>query len=223
MKVATVDEIVGRRLKLSYLDAHNSGEYFWCHEDSSLIHPIGWSLQVGHKLQASIAYLERCQKKLFLPIDATSDLFNEPGKNSATPAAKFAPGMKLEAVDPLNLDNICVATVVRVLKNGYLMIQIDRHMDSGADEADADDESQEERLNSLFCYHCTSACIAPPGFCEANAFTLKPPRDYPPGRFRWGDYLRQKKSTAAPESLFVKVKTGFLAIHFYESHRVDLR
>ena len=108
MKVATVEEIVGRRLKLSYLDAHNSGEYFWCHEDSSLIHPIGWSLQVGHKIQASVAYLERCQKKLFLPIDATSDLFNEPGKNSATPATKFAPGMKLEAVDPLNLDNICI-------------------------------------------------------------------------------------------------------------------
>jgi len=34
----------------------------------------------------------------------------------------FKVGMKLEAIDPLNLSHICVATIQKVLKNGYLMI-----------------------------------------------------------------------------------------------------
>lgn len=36
--------------------------------------------------------------------------------------AGFAVGMKLEAIDPLNLSTICVATVMSVLKDNYLMI-----------------------------------------------------------------------------------------------------
>lgn len=34
----------------------------------------------------------------------------------------FTVGMKLEAIDPLNLATICVATVMKVLKDGFLMI-----------------------------------------------------------------------------------------------------
>ena len=164
---------------------------FWCHEESSLIHPVGWALSVGHPVDFPQAYRDRCTKKAFLPTDATSDMFNEPkattNGNQSTPAIKFKEGMKLEAVDPLNLDTICVATVVRVLRQGYLMIRIDR----------AEDDEDE----GIFCYHSTSACIAPPGFCGANAITLKPPEEYE-GSFRWGDYLRQTKATAAPEALF---------------------
>lgn len=63
--------------------------------------------------------------------DATIDLFKmnfsykeyfRDGKKS-----KFRDGMKLEAVDPLNLSSICVSTVVRVLKFGYMMIRIDSY------------------------------------------------------------------------------------------------
>lgn len=39
----------------------------------------------------------------------------------------FHTGMKLEAVDPLNLSSICVATVMAVLKFGYMMIRIDSY------------------------------------------------------------------------------------------------
>lgn len=39
----------------------------------------------------------------------------------------FSEGMKLEAVDPLNLSSICVATVMAVLKFGYMMIRIDSY------------------------------------------------------------------------------------------------
>lgn len=191
IKVATVDRIVGRRLRLRYTDSHPDDMGFWCHEESSLIHPVGWALSVGHPVDIPQAYRDRCTKKVFLPTDATSEMFSEPKAtttgNQATPAVKFKEGMKLEAVDPLNLDTICVATVVRVLRQGYLMIRIDR----------AEDDEDE----GIFCYHSTSACIAPPGFCGANAITLKPPEDYE-GVFRWGDYLRQTKATAAPEALF---------------------
>lgn len=39
----------------------------------------------------------------------------------------FVEGMKLEAIDPLNLSSICVATVMSVLKFGYIMIRIDSY------------------------------------------------------------------------------------------------
>ena len=36
--------------------------------------------------------------------------------------------MKLEAVDPLNLATICVATVMKVLRHGYIMIRSEAPM-----------------------------------------------------------------------------------------------
>ncbi|PRD24262.1 UNVERIFIED_CONTAM: mbtd1 [Trichonephila clavipes] len=75
---------------------------------------------------------------------------------------KFKEGMKLEAIDPLNLSTICVATVTEVLRNNYLMIGID-----GMTEADGSD---------CFCYHASSPCIFPVGFCESNNLNLTPPR-----------------------------------------------
>lgn len=189
MKVATVDMILGRRLRLKYIDAQPEEAGFWCHEESNLIHPVGWAQTVGHEIDAKQDYMERCSKKAALPTDATPDLFPELKQPTTSSTHKFKEGMKLEAVDPLNLDSICVATIVKVLRHGYLMIRIDR-----PDEKDQDDAGQ-------FCYHASSACIAPPGFCEANAITLKSPEDYE-GRFRWGDYLRHTKASAAPEVLF---------------------
>lgn len=47
----------------------------------------------------------------------------------------FTEGMKLEAVDPLNLSSICVATVMAVLKIGYMMIRIDTY-DPDATDSD---------------------------------------------------------------------------------------
>lgn len=39
----------------------------------------------------------------------------------------FMEGMKLEAIDPLNLSAICAATVCSVLKFGYILIRIDSY------------------------------------------------------------------------------------------------
>merc|ERR1740128_1317846 len=190
VKVAIIQLITGRRLRLRYVDSPPDEPGFWCHEESSLIHPVGWAVSVGHRIDAATTYLDRCQNKNLLPSDSTSEMFSEPKAVQVSGSLKFKEGMKLEAVDPLNLDSICVATVVKVLRHGYLMIRIDRSSDSA--------ELLDHRL---FCYHVSSACIAPAGFCEANAITLKPPEDYE-GRFRWGDYLRQLKAVSSPECLF---------------------
>ncbi|KAI3359705.1 hypothetical protein L3Q82_013808, partial [Scortum barcoo] len=102
----------------------------------------------------------------------------------------FEDGMKLEAIDPLNLSAICVATVRKVLADGYLMIGID-----GSEAADGSD---------WFCYHSTSPSIFPAGFCEINDIELTPPRGYTSLPFRWFEYLKETKSVAAPVNLFNK-------------------
>ncbi|KAK3599513.1 hypothetical protein CHS0354_006642 [Potamilus streckersoni] len=194
MRVASVDEIVGGRLRLHYDDEEI--DEFWCHMKSSLVHPVGWSQQVGHKLQASQEYKNQCLGKITMqkydPGDATPDMF--PQMKESTEAFKV--GMKLEAIDPLNLSAICVATVMKVLKSSYLMIGIDGSMaQNGSD---------------WFCYHASSPCIFPVGFCEVNGLNLTPPKGYK-GSFKWYDYLKQNKSVAAPVKLFDKEipKHGF--------------
>jgi len=167
VKAATVEAIIGRRLKLKYVNTHSmeTERYVWCHEESNLIHPVGWALKIGHKIDASPAYLDRCSKRDFLETDATEELFRE--LNAATgsqPGIEFKEGMKLEAVDPLNRNKISPASVVKVLKNDYIMIQIDRLPDEDEEDEDCD----------TFCCHVTSACIIPAGFCKANGIALEP-------------------------------------------------
>lgn len=95
---------------------------FWCHEDSPLIHPVGWAARVGHLIDAPDDYTERCESGLIEKDDATEELFTAPHQasvaNRRDPSlGKFEEGMKLEAVDPLNLSSICVATVMKVCVN----------------------------------------------------------------------------------------------------------
>ena len=105
----------------------------------------------------------------------------------------FKPGMKLEAIDPLNLSTICVATVGKVLKNNYLMIRIDGYQ--VADDSD------------MFCYHCTSSSIYPAGFCQKNSIQLQEPYGYRSAqKFSWKTYLSETNSEFAPSELFDKVR-----------------
>lgn len=135
MRVCKIHKIIGKRLLVRYFDAPEDNG-FWVHEDSPLIHPVGWSIDVGHNLSAPADYLRRMQEGRNQTLemhedDATMDLFKMnfsykeyflEGKQTG-----FRKGMKLEAVDPLNLSSICVATVVEVLKFGYVMIRIDTY------------------------------------------------------------------------------------------------
>uniref|UniRef100_A0AAG5D4F7 FCS-type domain-containing protein n=1 Tax=Anopheles atroparvus TaxID=41427 RepID=A0AAG5D4F7_ANOAO len=198
VKLATINKIVGKRLYVHYYDLPPEENGFWCHEDSPLIHPVGWATTVGHNLAAPEEYMER--------MNAASDQILEPHEDDATmdlfktnfqfeeycyddKQTGFEENMKLEAVDPLNLSSICVATVMSVLKFGYIMIRIDFYEPdmNGAD---------------WFCYHEKSPCIFPVGFCEKNKITLTPPKGYDHSTFTWEQYLLDTNSKPATPEIF---------------------
>uniref|UniRef100_A0A8C7JAW6 Mbt domain containing 1 n=1 Tax=Oncorhynchus kisutch TaxID=8019 RepID=A0A8C7JAW6_ONCKI len=180
-RVALVEQVIGGRLRLVY---EESSDDFWCHMYSPLIHAIGWSRSIGHRFKRSDV-----SKKIDGQVDAPAPLFAKV-KDVDQSGEWFKDGMKLEAIDPLNLSAICVATVRKVLADGYLMIAID-----GSEAADGSD---------WFCYHSTSPSIFPAGFCGINNIELTPPRGYTKLPFKWFDYLRETSSIAAPVKLFNK-------------------
>ncbi|XP_047215539.1 MBT domain-containing protein 1-like [Girardinichthys multiradiatus] len=183
-RVALVEQVIGGRLRLVYEECDDGTDDFWCHMTSPLIHSVGWSRSIGHRFKRSDG-----MKKLDGQMDAPGQLFAKVREVDQT-GLWFRDGMKLEAIDPLNLSAICVATVRKVLADGYLMIGID-----GSEAADGSD---------WFCYHSTSPSIFPAGFCEINNIELTPPRGYSSLPFRWFEYLRESKSLAAPVNLFNK-------------------
>ena len=80
---------------------------------------MGWARRVGHQVVASQEYFDRCAMDNYLSTDCTPDMFPE----YRPPPGNFVAGMKLEAVDPLNLATICVATVMKVKPNcDYLQL-----------------------------------------------------------------------------------------------------
>ncbi|XP_055917105.1 polycomb protein Sfmbt isoform X1 [Eupeodes corollae] len=198
VKLATVNKIVGKRLFVKYFD---SDDGFWCHEDSPIIHPVGWATTVGHNLAAPQDYLERmlAGREQMIEVhddDATIELFKMnftfeeyyiDGKKNG-----FIEGMKLEAVDPLNLSAICAATVMAVLKFGYMMIRIDSYQPDATG-------------SDWFCYHEKSPSIFPVGFCETHSICLTPPNGYDPNTFSWTTYLKETQSIAAGEHLFHRI------------------
>ncbi|XP_062312055.1 MBT domain-containing protein 1 [Osmerus eperlanus] len=181
-RVALVEQVTGGRLRLVYEESQDGTDDFWCHMHSPLIHCIGWSRSIGHRFKRSDV-----SKKVEGQMDASPQLFQKV-KDVDQSGEWFKDGMKLEAIDPLNLSAICVATVRKVLADGYLMIGID-----GSEAADGSD---------WFCYHSCSPSIFPVGFCEINSIELTPPRGYTKLPLNWFDYLRETGSIAAPVKLF---------------------
>ncbi|KAL4705589.1 hypothetical protein ACJJTC_004466 [Scirpophaga incertulas] len=199
VKVASVCEIIGKRLHVKYYDSSPEDNGFWCHEDSPLIHPVGWAFRVGHPLDAPQNYCQRVAAGRFTPTDTTPDMFH---KYPANEPPLFAAGMKLEAIDPLNLSAVCAATVMQILNEGYMMIRIDCYP---ADASGAD----------WFCYHQRSPCIFPVGFALANNIPLVPPAGFSVEGFNWEQYLPLSGSMPASRTLFAArghvVSHGFVA------------
>uniref|UniRef100_A0A3B5KV04 L3MBTL histone methyl-lysine binding protein 2 n=1 Tax=Xiphophorus couchianus TaxID=32473 RepID=A0A3B5KV04_9TELE len=169
-RLAVVDAVVGGRLRLVYADQSDVPDNvvfdFWCHMWSPLVHPLGWSKTVGHTIKG------------FPPPHKLVIVYMGEGF--------FEEGMKLEAIDPLNLGNICVATVHKVLLDGYLMVGIDgTELNNGAD---------------WFCYHASSHAILPINFCKRNDITLTVPR---------GDGLWKKKSAKVLGNIHIYVYYRF--------------
>lgn len=188
-RVAMINAVYGGRLHLVYADQRDATDdstaEFWCHSTSPLLHPLGWSKNVGHSIKPpgnsieSFALRSNC--------DNSAHLLKKP-RYVYMEGTFFERGMKLEAIDPLNLGSICVATVVKVLLDGYLMVGIDSTISNNGSD--------------WFCYHASSHAILPIGFCEKNNIPLKVPPDYDPRTFRWPSYLKEKHAKAAPAHLF---------------------
>ncbi|XP_011311275.1 polycomb protein Sfmbt isoform X2 [Fopius arisanus] len=189
VKVATIYKIVGKRLHVRYYDSSPEDNGFWCHEDSPLIHPVGWAKRVGQSLDAYPEYLERIDTGRLSQDDATEGLFHVPKNHHLALGYTFREGMKIEAIDPLNLSAICAATIMQVLKEDYIMIRIDSYDEdtSGAD---------------WFCYNVSSPCIFPIGFCAQHGLPLTPPKGYDPTAFTWDSYLSESNTIPAPVQLF---------------------
>ena len=193
VKVATVDKIVGKRLHVRYYDSSSDDDGFWCHEDSPLIHPVGWAKKVGQTLDAYPEYLERVNSGKLGENDARSELFFTPKSCHTQLGFTFREGMKIEAIDPLNLSSICAATVMQVLRENYIMIRIDSY-DEDASGSD------------WFCYHVCSPYIFPVGFCSQNGLPLTPPKGNDPSNFTWDSYLEKTNTIAAPGHLLNRVR-----------------
>ncbi|CAH1187686.1 unnamed protein product [Phyllotreta striolata] len=200
VKLAVVHKIVGKRLNVRYYDMPAEDGGFWCHEDSPLLHPVGWARKVNHHLVAPVNYLERLNQGIYDDDDATEESFNpyQVGFVDNVPSG-FEVGMKLEAIDPLNLSSICVATVMDVLDFGYIMIRIDTY---DADVTGAD----------WFCYHVKSPCIFPVGFCDKFDIPLTPPKGYDQSTFDWRTYLAQIDHRPADPALF----NTFVPLHGFQ-------
>ncbi|XP_035998348.1 lethal(3)malignant brain tumor-like protein 2 isoform X1 [Fundulus heteroclitus] len=189
-RVAIVDSIVGGRLRLVFADQSDIPENvvldFWCHMWSPLVHPLGWSKSVGHAIRAPGNNLE-ASANMKGNGESTFQVFKKP-RFVFMGEGFFEEGMKLEAIDPLNLGNICVATVHKVLLDGYLMVGIDgTETNNGSD---------------WFCYHASSHAILPINFCKRNDITLTVPQGFDPQNFTWDKYLQETKAKAAPARLF---------------------
>uniref|UniRef100_A0A672FNC9 L3MBTL histone methyl-lysine binding protein 2 n=1 Tax=Salarias fasciatus TaxID=181472 RepID=A0A672FNC9_SALFA len=178
-RLAVIESVTAGRLRLAFTekkdDSENAPSEFWCHAGSPLLHPVGWSSRVGHPTKNP---------------GCTRFSFRRPhGSFPQTVYMEksfFEEGMKLEAIDPFNLRNICVATVHKVLLDGYLLLGIDGTANSSSD---------------WFCYHASSHAILPVNFCKKNDIPLTVPPGYDPQTFSWGKYLSDTNSKAAPPRL----------------------
>ena len=70
---------------------------------------------------------------------------------------QFEPGMKFEAIDPLNPSNVVVATVAKSLRFNYFIAAID--------------SSQ-----TYFICHASSKVIFPVNWCKSHKVPLTPPK-----------------------------------------------
>uniref|UniRef100_A0A8C2PA65 FCS-type domain-containing protein n=1 Tax=Capra hircus TaxID=9925 RepID=A0A8C2PA65_CAPHI len=113
-RVAVVESVIGGRLRLVYEESEDRTDDFWCHMHSPLIHHIGWSRSIGHRFKRS-----DITKKQDGHFDTPPHLFAKV-KEVDQSGEWFKEGMKLEAIDPLNLSTICVATIRKVTQSFLL-------------------------------------------------------------------------------------------------------
>ncbi|NXI76816.1 SMBT1 protein, partial [Rhipidura dahli] len=136
-----------------------SGQRFVCHLGSAGIFPVQWSLKHGLHLSPPPGYpgqdfdwadyLKQCGAEA-APQSCFPSLTSDHG---------FKENMKLEAVNPVDPEEVCIATVTK-LKDSYLWLQLE-----GSKKPVPECIVSVESMN-----------IFPVGWCETNGYQLRPPR-----------------------------------------------
>ncbi|KAM7041200.1 PREDICTED: scm-like with four MBT domains protein 1 [Sturnus vulgaris] len=136
-----------------------SSQRYVCHVGSAGIFPVQWSLKNGLHLSPPPGYpgqdfdwadyLKQCGAEA-APQSCFPSLTSDHG---------FKENMKLEAVNPVDPEEVCVATVTK-LKDSYLWLQLEG--------------SKKPVLECIVSVE--SMNIFPVGWCETNGYQLRPPR-----------------------------------------------
>ncbi|XP_027556810.1 scm-like with four MBT domains protein 1 isoform X3 [Neopelma chrysocephalum] len=136
-----------------------SNQSYVCHVNSAGIFPVQWSLKNGLNLSPPPGYpgqdfdwadyLKQCGAEA-APQSCFPSLTSDHG---------FKENMKLEAVNPVDPEEVCIATVTK-LKDSYLWLQLE-----GSKKPVPDCIVSVESMN-----------IFPVGWCETNGYQLRPPR-----------------------------------------------
>ncbi|NXM81866.1 SMBT1 protein, partial [Oenanthe oenanthe] len=160
---ATVLKVYNERYFLVEMDdlrAERAGsQRCVCHVGSAGIFPVQWSLKNGLHLSPPPGYpgqdfdwadyLKQCGAEA-APQSCFPSLTSDHG---------FKENMKLEAVNPVDPEEVCVATVTK-LKDSYLWLQLE-----GSKKPVPECIVSVESMN-----------IFPVGWCETNGYQLRPPR-----------------------------------------------
>ncbi|NWH62490.1 SMBT1 protein, partial [Geococcyx californianus] len=130
-----------------------------CHVNTAGIFPVQWSLKNGLHLSPPPGYpgqdfdwadyLKQCGAEA-APQSCFPSLTSDHG---------FKENMKLEAVNPVDPEEVCIATVTK-LKDSYLWLQLE-----GSKKPVPECIVSVESMN-----------IFPVGWCETNGYQLRPPR-----------------------------------------------
>ncbi|NXF06827.1 SMBT1 protein, partial [Smithornis capensis] len=138
---------------------HPTSRSYICHVNSAGIFPVQWSLKNGLNLSPPPGY----PGQDFDWADYLKQCGAEAAPQSCFPLLTsdhgFKENMKLEAVNPVDPEEVCIATVTK-LKDSYLWLQLE-----GSKKPVPDCIVSVESMN-----------IFPVGWCETNGYQLRPPR-----------------------------------------------
>ncbi|NXM54402.1 SMBT1 protein, partial [Illadopsis cleaveri] len=136
-----------------------AGQRYVCHVNSAGIFPVQWSLKNGLHLSPPPGY----PGQDFDWADYLKQCGAEAAPQSCFPLLPsdhgFKENMKLEAVNPVDPEEVCIATVTK-LKDSYLWLQLE-----GSKKPVPECIVSVESMN-----------IFPVGWCETNGYQLRPPR-----------------------------------------------
>lgn len=165
LRPVVVEEHIGMRMKLRYLDGRPEPRFCHFHEfDIEMILPCGSARVYGRELISGQEYWDASVVKFTsfddpLNGDATSFNFRPfliPESVAMTLSRNPTEiGAKLELLDPLEPEHISVGTVKKLLPNQFLEIGVDGAIAAGG---------REHRI----IVHATSPTLLPAGFAEEH-------------------------------------------------------